>query len=336
MRGEQRGAFRQSLNTYAAPAALNFNGRNLTMSQDKISDALDRIRAFAAERINPVAERFGVSPKLLYAGAAFALLLVIALLRGLLAPSPTAAQLEAARPAAVTPPQPAPIVQKTPAITPPQPQPAAASAPAAAPAGVMQAELPALPTPAAPMQSGTWQLTVQTVAAGPGQDPTALPGQTVGTVIKTGPTASFSGAVPDSMVPFVTVGKPVRLAYSFNFQAPTTGSYLITVNLSGNASADARVMLDGRADPLVSLKRVFNAIWSPDSAAQAGSASVTLAAGLHSIEAVLDTRAAGQAAHAPTIDLYIKTAAAPMPSAMVPLWPASSPAVPASAPAARR
>jgi hypothetical protein len=201
----------------------------------------------------------------------------------------------------------------------------------------MQAELPALPAPAALMKSGAWQLTVQTVAAAPGQDPTMLPGQVVGTVVKASPTASFSGAVPGAMAAFITAGKPVRMAYSFDFTAPETGAYLIAVNLSGNASAAARVMLDGRADSLVSLKRNFNALWAATSPAQAGSASVMLAAGLHSIEAVLDTTAATQAAHAPTIDFYIKPATAPMPAAMVPMWPASSsPAAPASAPAARR
>lgn len=301
------------------------------MSHDKISDAIDHIRAAAAARIDPIAERFGVSPKLFYALAAFILLLAIALLRGLLAPSPTASQLEAARPAAVTPQQPATTVQKTPAITPPQPQPAAASAPAAAPAGAVQAVLPAVAASSMPVKSGAWQLTIQTVAAGQGQDPTALPGQTIGTVVKTSPTASFSGAVPDSMAQFVTSGKPVRLMYTFNFSAPATGSYLLTANLAGNASASARVMLDSRADALMSLKRNYNALWSADAPPQASSASVTLAAGLHSIEAVLDTTAATQAAHAPTLDLYIKPATAPMPAAMVPLWPASAPAAPVAA-----
>lgn len=305
------------------------------MSQDKISDALDRIRALAAERINPIAERIGVSPKLLYAAAAFLILLIVAVLSGLLSGHPTPAQIEAASRAITPPSQPAPTVQRTPAPAPIASQPVATNAPAAAtpaaPAGVMQPELPALPTPAAPMQSGAWQLTVQTVAAAPGQDPTTLPGQTVGAVVKSSPTASFSGAVPDSMANFVTAGKPVRMVYSFNFNAPATGSYLITANLAGNASASARVMLDGRADALMALKRNYNHLWSPDAPAQASSASVTLAAGLHSIEAVLDTTAATSAAHAPTLDLYIKPATAPMPSAMVPLWPASAPAAPVAA-----
>ncbi|OZB58969.1 MAG: hypothetical protein B7X31_13135 [Thiomonas sp. 13-66-29] len=303
---------------------------------DKIAEAADAIRTAVAARIDPITERFGVSPKLFYALAAFGVLLVIAVLRGLLSGQPTPAQLEAARPVAMMPPQPAPVAQQAPAVTPVQPQPAAASAPAAAPAGAVQAVLPAVAASSMPMKSGTWQLTVQTVAAVQGQDPTTLPGQVVGTVVKASPTASFSGAVPDSMAAFVTAGKPVRLTYTFNFEAPTTGAYLITVNLSGNASAAARVLLDGRADPLVSLKRAYNALWAADAPAQAGSASVVLAAGLHSIEAVLDTTAATQAAHAPTVDFYIKPATAPMPAAMVPMWPASSPAAPASAPAARR
>lgn len=306
------------------------------MSHDKISDAIDHIRAAAAERIDPIAERLGVSPKLLYAAAAFIFLFGIAVLRGLLSGQPTPAPLEAARPVAMTPPQPAPAVQQAPVVTPAQPQSAATSATTIAPVAPMQAELPALPSPARPMKSGTWQLTVQTVAAAPGQDPTTLPGQTIGTMLKNSPTASFSGAVPAPMAPFVTAGRPVRLVYAFNFQVPATGNYLITVNLSGNASAAARVLLDGRADSLVSLKRAYNALWAADAPAQAGSASVTLAAGLHSIEAVLDTSAATSAAHAPTLDFYVKPQAAAMPSAMVPLWPASSPAAPASAPAARR
>jgi hypothetical protein len=298
---------------------------------DKIAEAADAIRAAVAARIDPIAERFGVSPKLFYALVAFGVLLAIAVLRGLLAPSPTPAQLEAARPVAMTPPQPAPAVQKAPAVTPVQLQHAAASAPAAAPAGAVQAVLPAIAASSAQMKSGAWQLTVQTVDAIQGQDPTTLPGQTVGTLMRASPTASFPGAVPDSMAPFITMGKPVRLEYRFNFTAPTTGSYLLTSSLSGNASATARVMLDGRADALMSLKRNFNALWSPDSPPQAGSASVVLAAGLHSIEAVLDTTAATQAAHAPTLDFYIKPQAAAMPAAMVPLWPASAPAAPVTA-----
>ena len=312
---------------------------------DKIAEAADAIRTAVAERIDPIAEHLHVSSRLLLAALAFATLLALAGLHSIVSlfssSPPESAQAPAPAPVtapAVSPPKPAPTrVRQASAATPAQPQPATASTPAAAPAGAMQAELPALPSPASPMKSGAWQLTVQTVAAAPGQDPTTLPGQVVGTVVKASPTASLSGAVPDSMAPFITAGKPVRLTYSFDFQAPTTGAYLIAVNLAGNASAAVRVLLDGRADPLVSLKRAYNALWAADAPAQAGSASVTLAAGLHSIEVVLDTTAATQAAHAPTVDLYIKPQAAAMPAAMVPMWPASSsPAAPASAPAARR
>ncbi|OIQ93540.1 hypothetical protein GALL_245000 [mine drainage metagenome] len=314
------------------------------MSHDKIAEAADAIRTAVAERIDPVAEHLGVSPRLLLSVMAFVILLALAGLHSLFSlfssSPPESAQAPAPAPVtapAVSPPKLAPTpVRQASAVQPAQPQPAIASTPAAAPAVPLQAELPALPSPASPMKSGAWQLTVQTVAAAPGQDPTTLPGQVVGTVVKASPTASFSGAVPDSMAAFVTAGKPVRLTYTFNFEAPTTGAYLITVNLSGNASAAARVLLDGRADSLVSLKRAYNALWAADAPAQAGSASVTLAAGLHSIEVVLDTTAATQAAHAPTVDLYIKPQAAAMPAAMVPMWPASSPAAPASAPAARR
>ncbi|MDA8260847.1 MAG: hypothetical protein M0Z99_35305 [Betaproteobacteria bacterium] len=314
---------------------------------DKIAEAADAIRTAVAARIDPIAEHLHVSPRLLLAALAFATLLALAGLHSLfsLFSSSPHEQAQAPAPApvaapAVAPPKPALArTRQASAATPAQPQPAqpaTASTPAAAPAGAMQAELPALPSPASPMKSGAWQLTVQTVAAAPGQDPTMLPGQVVGTVVKASPTASFSGAVPAPMAPFVTAGRPVRLTYAFNFQAPTTGNYLITVNLSGNASAAARTLLDGRADSLVSLKRAYNALWAADAPAQAGSASVTLAAGLHSIEAVLDTTAVTQAAHAPTLDFYIKPQAAAMPSAMVPLWPASSLAAPASVPAARR
>ena len=315
---------------------------------DKIAEAADAIRTAVAARIDPIAEHLHVSPRLLLSGLAFVVLLALAGLHSIVSlfsssppePAQTPAPAPVAAPAIALPkPAPTPVRQAS-AVQSAQPQPAqpvAASAPAAAPAGAMQAELPALPAPSTPMKSGAWKLTVQTVAAGPGQDPTTLPGQTIGAVVKSSPTASFSGAVPDSMAAFITAGKPVRMVYDFNFNAPETGAYLIAVNLSGNASASARVMLDGRADPLVSLKRNFNALWAADAPAQAGSASVMLAAGLHSVEAVLDTTAATQAAHAAAVDFYIKPATAPMPSAMVPMWPASSsPAAPASAPAARR
>ncbi len=289
---------------------------------EKLRDQIGAIRA----KLDPIAERFGVSPKLFYAAAVFFVLLAVAMLRGMLSGQPTPAQLEAARPVTVAPPPPAPIAQQAPTTAPAQPTASPATTAAISP---VQAELPAIS--AAPMKSGAWQLTVQTVAAAQGQDPTALPGQTVGTVIKSSPTASFSCAVPDSMAPFITAGKPVRLIYHFNFTAPTTGTYLLTVNLAGNASAAVRVLLDDRADPLMTLKRNYNALWSPDSPPQAVSASATLAAGLHSVEAVIDTTAATQAAHAATLDLYIKPATAPMPAAMVPLWASSAPAAPVAA-----
>ncbi len=290
---------------------------------EKLRDQIDAIRA----KLDPIAERFGVSPKLFYAAAAFLVLLAIAMLRGMLSGQPTPAQPEAARPEAVAPPPPAPIAQQAPTNAPAQ---TTASPSTTAPISAVQAELPAIAA-SAPMKPGAWQLTVQTVAAAQGQDPTALPGQTVGTLVKSSPTASFSCAVPDSMAPFITEGKPVRLLYHFNFTAPTTGGYLLTANLAGNASASVRVMLDGRADSIVTLKRNFNPLWSADAPAQAGSASVMLADGLHSIEAVIDTTAATQAAHAATLDFYIKPATAAMPAAMVPLWASSAPAAPVAA-----
>jgi len=285
-----------------------------------------------------LADRFGVPLSLVLAAAGFLSMLVLALLIGLVSSathhSPSPQTNPPRLQAQAGPVGPSPAVAGKPAST-PTPANVNATPPAAsqalAAASLANATLPALPAPRGALQSGAWQLTVQTVDAIQGQDPTTLQGQNVGTVMKASPTASFSGAVPDSMAPFVTMGKPVRLEYRFNFTAPTTGSYLLTASLSGNASASARVLLDGRADALMTLKRNYNALWSPDSPAQAGSASVVLGAGVHSIEAVLDTMAATQAAHAPTLDFYFKPATAPMPSAMVPLWPASAPAAPVAA-----
>ncbi|NNM63125.1 MAG: hypothetical protein HKL99_00660 [Burkholderiales bacterium] len=263
----------------------------------------------ARARLDAIAQRLGVEPFVMYLGLAFLITLVLALL---IVPSQSTPH----------PSLPAPL----PMASPPK-QPAAttgAAAPASAPASLMQAELPALTlSPNQAVESGAWQLRVETVAAVQGQDPATLPAQLIGTIVQSAPSASFSGAIPSSIAPFITPGQPARLAYSFDFDAPAAGSYLLTAVLGGKASGEVRLTLDDRADTQVSLTRKYNVIWTPDAPPVTISSTVNLAAGLHAIKAVLDTTATTDAGAAPVLDFYIKPQAASLPTAMVPMWPAA-------------
>ena len=144
----------------------------------------------------------------------------------------------------------------------------------------------------------------------------------------------MAAVIPHQLSPYITAGAPTRLAYSMYFQAPQAGQYLLAMRLAGKASASVSATLDGRADTLLAASRDFNPYWPDKSPAQASSATVNLAAGLHRLDVTVDCKATQTADNAATVDLYIKPATAAMPSAMAPLWPAAAPAAPASAPAA--
>ncbi len=269
----------------------------------------------ARARIDATAQRVGVEPFIIYLALGFLAALVFALL---VVPSQSTPHPAAPAPlaAASTLKQPVASSATAPAKV--------AAAPASAPASPMQAELPALTlSPNQVIESGAWQLRVESVQAVQGQDPASLPAQLVGTVVQSTPSASFSGAIPSSIAPFITAGQPARLAYNFDFDAPTAGTYLLTTTLGGKASGKVRLTLDGRADTQVALARKYNAIWTPNAAPVTASSTVNLAAGLHTIKAVLDTKATTAAGAAPVLDFYIKPQAASLPTAMVPMWPAA-------------
>ncbi|MDE2324595.1 MAG: hypothetical protein KGL51_08000 [Betaproteobacteria bacterium] len=130
----------------------------------------------------------------------------------------------------------------------------------------------------------------------------------------------------------MTLGKPIRQTYSLYFSIPKPGSYLLASRLGGNAGGSISITLDGRADSIMIASRKWSRIWNPDAPAVATTANVSLAPGLHRLGVTLDTDAAGQAASAPTIDLYLKAAADATPEALIPLWPAPA-ASAAAAPA---
>ncbi len=264
----------------------------------------------ARARLDALAQRLGVEPFVIYIGLAFLIIFVLAfiMMPSQSTPHPVApAHLAAAS-------LPKPPAAKAPTTV--------AAAPAPAPASLMQAKLPALIlSPNQVIESGAWQLRVEAVQAVQGQDPATLPAQLIGTIIQSSPSASFSGAIPSSIAPFITQGQPARLAYNFDFDAPASGSYLLTAVLGGKASGEVRLTLDDRADTQVSLVRKYNAIWTPNAPAVTASSTVNLSAGLHIIKAVLDTTATTDTSAAPVLDFYIKPQSASLPMAMVPMWP---------------
>uniref|UniRef100_E6PNK4 Uncharacterized protein n=1 Tax=mine drainage metagenome TaxID=410659 RepID=E6PNK4_9ZZZZ len=263
----------------------------------------------ARARLDALAQRVGVEPFIIYLALAFLIIFVLAFI---MMPSQSAPH-----PAA-----PAPLAA---ASAPKQPATATTAAvAAAAPASLMQAELPALTlSPNQVIESGAWQLRVESVQAVQGQDPASLPAQLIGTIVQSALSASFSGAIPSSIAPFITPGQPARLAYNFDFDVPTSGSYLLTAVLGGKASGEVRLTLDDRADTQSSLTRKYNSIWTPNAPPVTVSSTVNLSAGLHTIEAILDTTATTDASTAPVLDFYIKSQSASLPEAMVPMWPAA-------------
>ncbi|SCC95097.1 conserved hypothetical protein [Thiomonas sp. X19] len=279
-----------------------------------MSDINNHISA-ARARLDAFAQRVGVEPFIIYLALAF---LVVFVLAAIIVPSQSAPHPAAPAPLAAASPPKQPVASSTTAPA------KVAAVPASSPASLMQAELPALTlSPNQVIESGAWQLRVESVQAVQGQDPASLPAQLIGTIIQSSPSASFSGAIPSSIAPFITPGQPARLAYNFDFDVPTSGSYLLTAVLGGKASGEVRLTLDDRADTQVSLARKYNAIWTPNAPPVTASSTVNLAAGLHTIEAILDTKATTDGGAAPVLDFYIKPQAASLPTAMVPMWPAA-------------
>ena len=283
------------------------------------------------------AGRFGVPLPLVVVGAAFVVLLILALLIGLVSSAtrhtpqpqtnhpPLQAQAGPAGPATAVAvkPMPAPVPAKVNAGPPAASQVLLATA-------VADAMLPAVTAPPS-LKSGAWQVQVFTL---PIQGQSTVPPTLVGTATQQGATASIASAIPIQLAPFITPTSPVRLTYSLYFQVPQAGQYLLALRLAGKATASLSAALDGRADTILQAARDFNPYWPDKSPPQASNASVNLAAGLHQIVVTVDCKATQAPAAAATVDLYIKPMASAMPTAMVPLWPASAPANPASAPAA--
>ena len=283
-----------------------------------------------------VADRFGIPLPLVLAATGFVVLLILALLIGLtrsaghhtLPPQTNHPPLQAQ----AGPVGPAPAVAGKPA-PPPTPATVNAAPPAAsqaiAAASLANAMLPALSAPPSALQPGAWQVQAFTLPRGQAAAPTLL-----GSATQQGPTASIAAVVPAQLASYITAGTPARLIYSLYFQAPQAGQYLLALRLAGKASASLSASLDGRADALLEASRDYNLYWPDKSPPQASSATVNLASGLHQIVVTVDCKATVTPDQAATLDLYIKSQSAPMPTALVPLWPASAPANPASAPAA--
>ncbi len=275
------------------------------------------------------ADRAGVPVGLVLAAAGFIVLLTLSLLLGLTSGhhhvAPTSPRLAAVQ-------APGGAVASPHGLTPTTEQAAVAAAssspsPTIAPAGLANALLPAVQAPVGELRPG-WQVQVSVPPQDQGQD---LAAQPVGTVIQRAASASFSGAVPPELQPFVTLGKPIRQTYSLYFSIPKPGSYLLASRLGGNAGGSISITLDGRADSIMIASRKWSRIWNPAAPAVATTATVNLDKGIHRLDVALDTDATDQATSAPTIDLYLKAGADTTPSALVPLWPESVPAAPVAA-----
>ena len=283
-----------------------------------------------------LADRYDIPLPLVLASAGFLVLLTLALLIGLASSAAHHTPAPQTNPpplqAQAGPVGPAPAVAGKPAPT-PTPVNVNAAAPAASQAlpatALANAMLPALPAPRGALQSGAWQVQAFSLPQGQAAAPTLL-----GSATQQGPTASLAAVIPPQLAPYITAGTPARLAYTMYFQAPQAGQYLLAVRLAGKATASLSASLDGRADTLLEASRDYNPYWPDKSPAQASSASVNLAAGLHQIIVTVDCKATQTTDQAATVDVYIKPMGAAMPTAMAPLWTASAPANPASAPAA--
>jgi hypothetical protein len=290
------------------------------------------------QQFQAAADRFGVPRTFVLAGLGFVVLLILALLIGLASsathhsPSPQTNPLPVQAQAGPVGPASAVAVKPMSAPVPANANagPPAASQPIAA-VSLAAAMLPALQAPPAALQTGAWQIQAFALPQGQAAAPTLL-----GSATQQSPTASMAAVVPAPLAAYITAGTPARLAYTMYFQAPQAGQYLLAVRLAGKASASVTAALDSRADALLEASRSWNPYWPDKSPAQAASATVNLAAGLHMMTLTVDCKATTTDADAATVDLYIKPQAAAVPTALVPLWPASSPTAPASAPAVQK
>jgi hypothetical protein len=286
------------------------------------------------QQFQAVADRFGIPLTLVLAGAGFFALLILALLIGLANSGTHRTPLQQTNSPRVQaqagPVGTAPAVAGKPSSA-PTPANVNAAPPAASQAlpglALASALLPSLPAPPGTLQSA-WQVQAFTL---PAQGQATAPPTLLGAVTQQGATASMAAVIPVQLASYITAGTPARLTYSLYFQAARAGQYLLAVRLAGKASASLSAALDSRADTLLDVSRAFNPYWPDKSPAQASSATVNLAAGLHRLDITVDCKATQAPDQAATVDLYIKSATAAMPSAMVPLWPVSAPA---SAPAA--
>lgn len=285
----------------------------------------------AQSQLDVLARRLRVHPALLAGGIVFLIFLILAVAVGLPAQRSRSRQslqralAQSPRPSTPTAradwhlPEPTKVAAA--AASPSPAAPASPIAPASTAAGTLSTLssvlvlLPALPPSTAP-EAPAYQVAVEVPPAQAGE-----PYQLVGVTTESAGTASLAASIPRTMAPYVSQGQPARLRYAFDIQVPTSGAYVLTASLAGNASSSMRVQLDGRADTLLQLKRTWNAIWAPNAPAAVGSAGLALGKGRHRLDVWVDTTATLADKSAPVVDLYMKSASADVPTALVPLWP---------------
>ena len=280
----------------------------------------------AQSQLDVLARRLRVHPALLAGGIVFLIFLILAVAVGL--PAQRSRSRQSLQRALAQSPRPStptaradwhlPEPTKVAAASPSPAAPASPIAPASTAAGRLSSVLvllPALPPSTAP-EVPAYQVAVEVPPAQAGE-----PYQQVGVTTEPAATASFAASIPRTMAAYVAQGQPARLRYEFDIQVPTTGAYVLTASLAGNASSSMRVQLDGRADTLLQLKRTWNAIWAPNAPAAVGSAGLALGKGRHRLDVWVDTTATLADKSAPVVDLYMKSASADVPTALVPLWP---------------
>jgi len=253
-------------------------------------------------RLDVLAERAGVPPPAMYAGAGVAATVALSLAVGLLAgagqhqpavqPAPTQTNtLQAPSAAPAAPHQPA-VVQRAPA-------------PASAPAAAFS--IPPVPQPPELTQGVNGELDF--LAKGE-------PPQKVGVFNIDAQTASFNLTAPPALSGFVPQGKQIQLVYTGYFHITQPGPYILFSRISGPQNAGMIAQINDRADPVLAAERSVS-IWDTTSPAptQSNSVSIYLQSGVYKLTIVVQTTQPQQNG-AGTLDLFIKGPSDTVPEAL--------------------
>jgi hypothetical protein len=304
------------------------------------------------ERVDELAERFGLNPLHMYGGVALLAALLLAVGIGLVTGGgssspdarpnvPLVAIAPAAAPtglppnlAAVAPPSSAPVTTAIHPVTI-----AAAAAAAAAPAQARSVAAPQVTTiapsaaanvtsllpgqPAPPgIKSGLASYQIQ---ASPEGAPSGTPWVEIGTMVVSAPTTSFSTTPPSGLM-MPSEGQ-IRDVQRFWFQVSADGDQVVTLRLSGNATVTAELTVDGQADPMLTAKLEGGSFYSP-AAPVTQVAAVGLAAGWHRAQLTMTRTLIRGVEYKAAAEIYMR---GPNDQAPMALIPAAVPVAPLGA-----